>query len=281
MPKKVNIEIFRIAQTEVNVDPTSKWLEFLGAKDFEVPSEEAVSDPALLISLAAKRCYKSFQVGLNPNVTKVRNDYVEYFDNILASGHGSVLEHATFSYAIENLSRVATAELNRHRAGWAISEQSLRFVRFDEIPYWEPPSIQPREDDSPDITARKARTRELFWEAFSDQEKHYKELMELWNIDEGAFAYKKEVTSLFRRIVGLGVATGGVWTGNVRALRHVMAMRCAPAAEEEIRYIFTNIAEDLVKSQPLLFGDFHIATLMDPSGNKPNQEYYAPKYPKV
>ena len=70
--------------------------------------------------MAAKRCYMSFEAGLNPNVTRVRKDLTEYLDNVLKSGHGSVLEHATYTFAIENVSRVFTGELNRHRAGVGI-----------------------------------------------------------------------------------------------------------------------------------------------------------------
>jgi thymidylate synthase ThyX len=70
------------------------------------------------------------------------------------------------------------------------------------------------------------------------------------------FHYKKVVTSCLRRIVGLGVATGGVWTGNMRALRHVIAMRATEAAEEEIFYVFDQIARMMVAKEPLIFSDF-------------------------
>ena len=60
--------------------------------------------------------------GLNPNVTRVRTDQREYFANILRSAHGSVLEHANFSFALRNVSRVATskaccASIPRRRRG--------------------------------------------------------------------------------------------------------------------------------------------------------------------
>src|ERR1700687_5902785 len=141
MPRNVEIEIFNIASTTVDQVEVRRWLTHVGAPDFVVPVQ--VTEPALLIALAAKRCYMSFEPGLNPNVTRVRSDYVEYFDNILRSGHGSVLEHAVYTYAIEGVSRVFTAEMNRHRAGWAISEGSLRFIRFDKsIPYWLAESLR-------------------------------------------------------------------------------------------------------------------------------------------
>lgn len=292
----MNIEIFKIAQTNINHSEVERWLFHLGAHEFVMPEEDVVSDPALVIALAAKRCYMSFEPGLNPNVTRVRKDYVDYFDNILASGHGSVLEHACFTFAIEGVSRVFTAEMNRHRAGWAISEGSLRFIRFDkEIPYWVPTSIEGPttnmgtglrrgdydEDALADIKqcisdhgldARKQITRELFADVFEYVKKRYGRLLAVWDMDatDKNFHYKKVVTSCLRRIVPLGVATGGVWTGNVRALRHVLAMRCSPAAEEEIAHVFTRIAEEMKETQPLLFGDFE-----NGSG------YYKPKYPKV
>lgn len=297
MPKTVNIDFFRIAETRVNESEVRRWFDRIGVVDAESflqnASDAEVSDPAFVIALAAKRCYMSFEVGLNPNVTKVRSDYVEYFDNILKSGHGSVLEHAVFTFAIEGVSRVFTAEMNRHRAGWAISEGSLRFIRFDQdIPYWLPESIagddilEPvGEGDRPsvgvsldlvkqehELEVRKQLTRESFDRVFKFVEREYGFLLDVWNMDESNkdFSYKKKVTSCLRRIVPLGVATGGVWTGNVRALRHVLAMRCSPAAEEEIAHVFTRVADSLVADQPLLFGDF----------SKP-KGYYEPKYSKV
>lgn len=259
MPKQVPIKIFNIARMAVDREETRRWLDYIGAENFEIPPEETISDPALLVALAAKRCYMSFEPGLNPNITKVRQDLVEYLDNILQQRHGSVIEHAVYSFAIEGVSRVFTAEMNRHRAGWAISEGSLRFIRFDkDIPFWMPTSLTEKPGDDADLANRKARSRSTFMKAFAHQEQCYAELLDIWGMDEDNknFAYKKKVTSCLRRIVGMGVATGGVWTGNLRAVRHVVAMRAEPAAEEEIYYVFCRIAEMMIEREPALFGDF-------------------------
>jgi len=270
----VEIGIFNIGRTMVDREEVKRWMEHIGANEYEIPNESITSNPALLIALAAKRCYMSFEPGLNPNVTKVRKDMVAYFDNILQSGHGSVLEHSVYNFAIEGVSRVFTAEMNRHRAGWAISEGSLRYIRFDkDIPWWLPTSLQPNETDDSDLAQRKVRTIEVFQQAFSHQESCYAELLEIWDMESGHhnFHYKKVVTSCLRRIVGLGVATGGVWSGNMRALRHVIAMRASEAAEEEIFHVFGRIAEIMIKREPLLFGDF-----------KPDEKgFWAPKHWKV
>lgn len=277
MPKLVEPHIFRIGGSVVDRGEVSRWMEYLGATEFELPDESAITSPAALIALAAKRCYKSFEPGLNPNVTRVRRDYVQFFDNILSSGHGSVLEHASHTYAIEDVSRVFTAEMNRHRAGWAISEGSLRFIRFNkDIPYWLPESLREQPGDDGDIWVRKQRSRDIFDQAFRNTERLYTELLSIWdmNEDDKNFDYKKKVTSCLRRIVPMGVASGGVWTGNIRSLRHVIAMRTDEAAEEEIAYVFGLIAEDIIRREPMLFQDFELPH------HEPGTPY-VPKYRKV
>lgn len=275
MPRHINIEVFQIGKPEVNREEVQRWLNYLEANGYEIPGRTTVTDTALLISLAAKRCYKSFEAGLNPNVTKVRTDLAAYIDNILASGHGSVFEHAVYNFAIEGVSRVFTGEMNRHRAGWAISEGSMRYIRFDkDIPFWMPTSLRENPNDDADLSARKAASREIFDRAFSNTESLYRELLDVWTMDESShnFHYKKRVTSCLRRIVGMGVATGGVWSGNMRALRHVITMRAdEPSAEEEIFYVFSKIAEMMIESEPMLFSDFE----KDANGS------WKPKYKKV
>jgi thymidylate synthase (FAD) len=301
--KTVNIEIFPIAKTEVQPDEVQNWLRHLNASEAyiddvyeQVMEEEAITNPALLIAMAAKRCYMSFEAGMNPNVTKVRKDFTEYLDNVLKSGHGSVLEHATYTFAIEGVSRVFTGEMNRHRAGVAISEGSMRFIRFTDIPYWLPTSIAltPEEqalkndfEEHPDdyegededaeklkLIRKKTQSQSAFRKVFGAAEEGYKELLEIWKEEMGPdspFKDKKHITSMMRRVIPMGVATGGVWTMNLRAVRHVMALRSSPAAEEEILHVFSRICKIMIESEPMLCGDFH----QDENG------YWVPKYSKV
>ena len=51
-------------------------------------------------------CYRSWEPGLNPNVRKVREDQEAYLQNILKQQHGSVLQHASFTFVLHNVSRV-------------------------------------------------------------------------------------------------------------------------------------------------------------------------------
>lgn len=273
----VNIDVFNIARTMVDRDEVRRWLDRIGADGYEIPEPGTVSDPALLVALAAKRCYMSFEPGLNPNVTKVRRDLTEYLDNILASGHGSVLEHAVYTFAIEGVSRVFTGEMNRHRAGWAISEGSMRYIRLDgDIPWWLPTSLTPNPSPAADadLERRKELSRLVFATAFQQMSDNYRNLLKIWDMEEGHhnFSYKKRVTSCMRRIIGMGVATGGVWTGNLRALRHVIALRGnEPTAEEEIFHVFSRVADIMLDREREIFRDFSI----DKNGSM------IPKYHKV
>lgn len=270
---QVSPHVFRIIRSVIDEEGVREWLDYLDVESFEIPSdEEKINMGAYLVRLCAKRCYMSFEVGLNPNITRIRHDLAEFITNILEVSHGSVMEHVVYSFALEGVSRVFTAEMNRHRAGTAISEGSMRYIAFDNIPFWIPLSIQNVEGDTPQIRLAKERSREVFSKAFAQAQGNYAELLEIWNYREEvkAFSQKKKLTSMFRRIVPIGVATGGVWSGNLRALRHIFTMRCSPAAEEEICLVAGLMLKEMMESEPLIFGDFHFV-----------DGYWTPKYIKV
>lgn len=283
--KTVPIAVFLTAHTVVDRGEVRRWLDHLEAYEFTLPTNDVVSDPALLVALAAKRCYLSFQASLNPNLTKVRQDLTEYLDNILKSGHGSVLEHATYTFNIEGVSRVFTGEMNRHRAGVAISEGSMRYIRFRDIPYWLPTSIAVTDEErakyekgeagaDASLIGKKLQTQAVFQRHFEITETHYAELQSIWE-DELAptskFHAKKQITSMMRRLIPMGVATGGTWTLNLRALRHIIALRATEAAEEEICLVASKMAALMAAKEPAIFGDF----TQTPEG------YWLPKYHKV
>ena len=141
------------------------WLEHVGAGEYTWNKSD--SDAENMIMAFAKRCYMAFEPGLNPNVQKVRDDISDYLTNILKSGHGSVLEHAHFSFAIENVSRVFTGEMNRHRAGMAISEGSMRFISFEDLGLVKTKSMEEPEDGF-DISVN-----EFLRRSFVQDEKEY------------------------------------------------------------------------------------------------------------
>ncbi len=253
------IRVFQIAKTVVDRKAVRLWLDDLGADEFEIPEQEAVSDPALLVALAAKQCYMSFQPGLNPNVTKVRKDMVNYLDNVMKQRHGSVLEHAVFTFGINGCSRVFTGENNRHRAGVAISERSMRYVRYENIEFWMPECFREETSDSETLARKKQLSRERLTAQFTSQEEMMAFFAGTWKEEldpSSTFHGKKVLTSAFRRGIGMGIATGGVWSLNVRALRHIIALRTNEGAEEEIVHVYKKVGKEMLANVPELFGDF-------------------------
>jgi len=267
----VRPQVFLIAKTAVQNSEVADWLASLGIEPFAYAHDHVKTEAERLIELAGRRCYLSFVPGLNPNVTKIRTDIAEYLTNILRVQHGSVLEHVTFTFAIENVSRVFTGEMNRHRAGVAISEGSMRYIRFNDIPIVEVPSLQ-LEDNGIDRDKKK-KARATIENCVKYVEGYYGDLqMTFEEILSGKeFAGKKHVTSMLRRIIPMGVATGGVWTFNVRSLRHMLTMRAAAAAEEEICVVAEQILAIMQREEPILFGDFRRGA----------DGHFAPEYVKV
>src|SRR6202049_71564 len=130
----------------VGQETATKWLART--------KEASKSEGELLTEVAGRVCYKSFGVGLNPKVTKIRENSRDYIDNTLSKGDGSIFEHATCTFALINVSRVLTHELVRHRVGVAISQESLRYVRPTQLRFWLPPELQEKKEEVKSIVER-------------------------------------------------------------------------------------------------------------------------------
>jgi thymidylate synthase (FAD) len=240
--------VFMIARPAIDVDGMRAYLRDVGGEswlDLRLGQEDEPPNPGeLLAEFGGRACYRSWEPGLNPNVSRIRTDRQQYFANILRSGHGSVLEHANYSFALRNVSRVFTHELVRHRAGSAFSQESLRYVRLTDIGFRVPPALEP--------------VREQVLSIVEQLEEFQVEAAAKLGIDEQGvpFHVKKEVTSALRRLAPIGLSTDIVWTANVRTLRHVVEMRTAEGAEEELRFVFDKIARLMQAEAPMLFQDF-------------------------
>jgi thymidylate synthase (FAD) len=237
-----------IARPAVDLDGMRAYLRDVGGESWLEgrvdAAEGAPNGGELLVEFGGRACYRSWEPGLNPNVTKVRTDQREYFANILRSAHGSVLEHANYSFALRNVSRVFTHELIRHRAGSAFSQESLRYVRLTDIGFRVAPALEP--------------VRERVLAIVEQLEEFQLEAARELGIDEEGvpFHVKKEVTSALRRLAPTGLSTDIVWTANARTLRHVIEMRTAEGAEEELRLVFDKVGAIMRAEAPGLFQDF-------------------------
>jgi thymidylate synthase (FAD) len=240
--------VFLIARPSIDLDAVRAYLETVGGTSWLelrlAGGGDALNDAQLLIEFSGRVCYRSWEPGLNPNVTRIREDQREYLGNLLRSLHGSVLEHANYTFAFRNVSRVFTHELVRHRAGSAFSQESLRYVRLTDIGFRVPAALEPIREQVLNIVEQLEEFQVTAAEALGLD-------------DEGVpFPVKKEVTSALRRLAPIGLSTDIVWTANLRTLRHVIEMRTSPGAEEELRLVFDEVARTMQAEAPSLLQDF-------------------------
>ena len=250
--RSVEPEVRLVARPQLDYDMIAEYLAEVGGSSWleRLDRDQLDNDAQNLAEFAGKMCYRSWEPGLNPNVRRVRDDQVAYLQNILAQAHGSVLEHVSFTFVLHNVSRVFSHELVRHRPGTAVSQESLRFVRLADIPFWFPDWA--REDEE---LMKRAGSLLTEMEAFQ------RWMAEHFGLDDdGVKMHEKKLkTSFMRRFAPDGVATGLVWTANVRTLRHTIEARTDPGAEEEIRLVFGRIGELMRAEAPALFGDYEVS----------------------
>ena len=216
-----------------------------------------------LIEAAGRRCYNSFAPHTHANVTKIRESQSDFIDNILKQGHGSVLEHASASFAIEGVSRIFTHELVRHRIG-SFSQESMRYVALDSLKMPLTPQTRLYLDDQIMETLIGDATRASEASISMMRDRAYTlEGYDPCELSKIPFAVKKKVTSWVRRFALMGVGTGLVYTANMRTLRYVTPLRTSEGAEEEIRDIFVRIGRVCKELWPDVFGDFALVEADD------------------
>jgi len=242
--KRVTPRVFLIGESAANLIGIKDYLAHIGADDWR---SDAPTDSEYLMEFMGRLCYRSWKPGMNPNVSKVRAENLDYLQNIVVTKHGSVLEHPVTHWVVADISRIGTHELVRHRAGCAYSQESLRFVRLTDLGLWLPPEAE----SQPWLA-------QLFEQKFKDLEELQKQMAERLGLDDEGkkFKEKKVLTSMMRRLAPDGLATTIGCTFNFRALRHIIEMRTAESAESEIRLVFDQVARIAKARWPNIMKDY-------------------------
>ncbi len=247
-------EVFLISKPTLDWNEIRRYLKKVGDRTetnalewADRVQEAGLTDGDALVEFNGRFCYRSWVPGANANVKRVREDSKDYLGNILSSGHGSVTEHANYTFLFDDVSRVFTHEMVRHRAGVAISQESMRFVRLTDIPFW-----------FPEWARKDAELMRRNLILLQQMEEHQTWMSEHFHLDNMGipFEEKKHKTSFMRRFAPDGVATGIDCTINVRAIRHIIYMRTALGAEEEIRLVMDDVANLALKATPNLMQDY-------------------------
>jgi thymidylate synthase (FAD) len=200
----------------------------------------------VLAEAAGRTCYMSFGKGRRSNQ--------EYIENILASKHGSVLEHAVWNLLITGVSRALTHELVRHRAGFGYSQLSQRYVDESEARYVVPPLFQ--QDDA--LRAKWEQAIETVRRAYGELAEAAAGLVQQQHPDMAPRDRRKWARQAARSILPNACETKIFVTGNSRAWRHFLELRGSPHADTEIRLLAVEVAQILVKESPNIFRDIEI-----------------------
>jgi len=184
--------------------------------------------PEGVVYNAARLCYSS--KGIRELMREKGASPKRLIEQIKASGHHSVLEHASFTFGIEGISRVTTHQLVRHRIA-SYSQKSQRYVAERDFLYVTPPSIEDKEEAC-----------ELFHRMMEVCGDAYRKLLEMGISKEDA-----------RYLLPSGCETKIIVTMNARELLHFFSLRCCRRAQWEIR----NMAKEMLflcrRVAPIIF----------------------------
>jgi thymidylate synthase (FAD) len=180
----------------------------------------------------------------------------DYLENIKKQGHGSVLEHANYSLLFEGISRSLTHELVRHRAGFAYSQLSQRYVDESDAAFVIPPAII---GDEALVAQWQAQVEgaQATYIALVDK------LMERYSWVADKVHRRKMAREAARGVLPNSTETKIVVTANVRAWRTMLELRSGEGAEQEIRRLAVLVLRTLQGEAPGFFSDFEVYTAED------------------
>lgn len=185
-------------------------------------------DPERTIAAAAR--VSSSAVGAPELMEKLTAEAVNrLIDRLISSGHLSPLEHASFTFAIEGISRVTSHQLVRHRMA-SYTQQSQRYVSMREFNYITPATIR-----------AKGELEAKYYQVVEDAHRLYLEMLDAGIPAEDA-----------RYVLPGAVETRLVMTMNARELIHVCSLRLCLKAQWEIVELFEKIKAEVEKVAPRL-----------------------------
>lgn len=232
-------------------DPELGFQSYLEDNPFGLPPSER------LCKFAGQLCYMS----MGPQRT-MNAEADKYLENIKSSGHGSVLEHANFSFLFYGTSRSMTHELVRHRAGFAYSQVSQRYVDGKALRFVE----RPEDAADPELHARFMARIDRAAKEYEEKAQRLLALQKEGSAIMGGEAKRdrrKKVNQSARSLLPNETEAPIVTTANVRAWRHFLEMRASEHAEVEIRELAFRAFLCLRHAAPILFNDYQEKELSD------------------
>ena len=210
-------------------------------------------EPDKVVAMAAKLCYSA--VGVDKIEDNLTPEGTEKFLNMLVSmGHESPVEHVSFTFAVEGISRACSHQVVRHRIA-SFSQQSQRYVKLDQFEYITPPEIE-KNDRAKEIFQRAMQEDQKHYDDIVEAlfEKHYGELLDAGKSEKQAKSMaEKQAIEDARYVFPNACETKMVLTMNARSLMNFFKHRCCERAQWEIREMATQMLKEAKKVAPILF----------------------------
>src|SRR5262245_3477201 len=233
------MEVFREPRVTLIARP-----EFLEPGHMPVQGKGDASGGERLAEFAGRICYMSQH---NP----AQRATAEYLENIKKQGHGSVLEHAVYVLLVEGVSRSCSHELVRHRAGFGYSQLSQLYVDESHAAFVVPPAIL-------GDAALEAEWERQVTEAQAAYVRAVEGLIVRYQWVDDKVHRRKMAREAARSVLPNATETKVVVSGNVRAWRTMLELRCGEGAELEIRRMAVACLRVLQAEAPAFFSDFEI-----------------------
>ncbi len=210
-------------------------------------------EPEKIVAAAAKLCYSNAEIStLMAGLTKEKT--TQFIEMLSSLGHASPTEHASFTFAIEGVSRSLLAQITRHRIA-SFSVQSQRYVNLDDFSCVTPPHIAQNEEAT-----------DIFETAIKQQTQQYKQLtailkqahtQRLLNEGEDEKTAQKKAEKLAiedaRFVLPNACDTKMIVTMNTRSLNNFFAHRCCNRAQWEIKALADEMLKLVLNVAPSLF----------------------------
>ena len=259
-------KVYLVTRPSVDWEQVAVFLDHEGVPGIPDSIRAGDDESAAIIEISARLCYMSYGKG--------RRDITAFINNLLSSKDGSVFEHVNYGFVFTGVSRSLTHELVRHRAGFAYSQRSQRYVDETDGGFVVPPALVRELGDSEEAVSILKKALETASSSYAELVAALdKSMPKEWF--ESNRDRRKAVRQAARAVLPNATETKIFVTGNVRSWRHFIEMRGAAFADWEIRELAIEVLRLLQKEAWLLFGDFTIDRLPD------GTEVAAPEYSKV
>lgn len=196
-------------------------------------------EPDKVVTMAAKLCYSP--VGTQEIEQNLTQENVEKFLGMLMKlGHESPIEHTSFTFSIEGISRACSHQVVRHRIA-SYSQQSQRYVRLNEFDYIIPPAIKQDEIST-----------QLFIKSMTRAQEDYNVLVQ--RLIESGKSEKQAIEDA-RYVFPNACETKMVLTINARSLLNFFEHRCCERAQWEIKEMAYQMLQECKNVAPIIFSN--------------------------